>query len=61
MMFLIQSPEYGKLLDNMAVARYCPIRLLADLDMVTYEPKSTSLTMTPTSRPSVTASIADSL
>ena len=28
---MIPSPEYGKPLDNMELAKYSPIRLLADL------------------------------
>ena len=36
---MIQSPEFGKPLDNMEVAKNCPIWLLAELEVVTNGPR----------------------
>jgi hypothetical protein len=58
---MIPSPEYGKPLDDMIVAKYSPIRLLADLEVITYGPRGTSPSVTPPSRPSLPTSIAGSL
>ena len=58
---MIPSPEYGKPLDNMEDAKYCPIRLPAELEVVTYGPRGASFTVTQPSRPSLPTSIAGSL
>ena len=58
---MIPSPEYGKPLDDMEVAKYCAIRLPIELEVVTYGPRGTSQTVTQPSRPSLPASIAGTL
>ena len=54
----IPSPEYEKPLDNMEIAKYCPARLPAELEEITYGPNRNSSSVTPSSRPSVPTSIA---
>ena len=58
---MIPSPEYEKPCHNMEVAKNSPIRLLAELEVVTYEPRGTSPSVTPPGRPSLPTSIAGSL
>ena len=58
---MIPSPEYGKPLDDMEVAKYCAIRLPIELEVVTYGPRGTSQTVTQPSRPSIPTSIAGPL
>ena len=54
----IPSPEYEKPLDDMEVAKYCPIRLPVELEEITYGPNRNSPSVTPNSWPSVPTSIA---
>ena len=58
---MIPSPGYEKPHHNMEVAKYSPIRLLAELELVTYGPRGASPPVTPPSRPSLPTSIAGSL
>ena len=58
---MIPSPEYGKPLDDMEVAKYRAIRLPIELEVVTYGPRGTSQSVTQPSRPSLPTSIAGSL
>jgi hypothetical protein len=58
---MIPSPEFKKPLDDVVVAKYSPIRLLAELELVTYEPVETSPAVTPTGRLPLPASIAGAL
>jgi hypothetical protein len=58
---MIPSLEYGKPLDYMEVAKYHAIRLPIELEVVTYGPRGTSLTVTQPSRPSLPTSITGPL
>ena len=58
---MIPSPEYGKPLDDMEVANYCPIRLPTECEVVTYGPRGASPTVSQPSRPSLPTSIAGQL
>jgi hypothetical protein len=55
---MIPSPEYGKPLDDMEIAKYHSISLPAALEEATNGPRRTSPTLTLSSRPSLPTSIA---
>ena len=58
---MIPSLEYVRPLDNMEIAKYCPIRLLAELETATYGPRVTSPTVTSPSRPSTPTNTAGTI
>ena len=58
---MIPSPEYGKPLNDMEVAKYHAIRLPIELEVVTYGSRGTSPIVTQPSRPSLPTSITGPL
>ena len=50
---MIPSMVYEKTLDNMKIAKYCPTRLPANLEEITYGPNRNSPSLTPNCQPSV--------
>ena len=57
----IPSPEYEKPLHDMEVAKYCPVRLPAELEEVTHGPNRNFPAVTPNSWPTLTTSIVGTL